>query len=130
MNEIQKIAQDIVPELRLRIDEWLASGMVLGSLEHERLELELWENKIGILRVLERAMVPALPTQEWQDISTAHPSREVWLFTPGRRLGPQCSDDIRFGCPRDWTWATMWMPVQLPAPPVAVIADHHHTEEK
>jgi formyltetrahydrofolate hydrolase len=54
--EISAIAQDIVPELRLRLDNYLSSDMVLGSKEYHLLSDLLWENKIGILRVLEAGL--------------------------------------------------------------------------
>lgn len=67
MSELQKIAQDIVPDLRLRIDNWLRSEMRPGSREYLALNQELFENKIGILRVLEHVMVAdarAMPLQQ------------------------------------------------------------------
>lgn len=96
MSEIQKIAQDIVPELRRRIDEWLASGMVLGSLEHERLELELWENKVGILRVLECALSPPEPTAHHEMFMAGMHALEVAIECddPKRELALRIKDLI------------------------------------
>lgn len=51
--ELQKIANDVMPELRRRLDDWLRSDMLPGSSEYMSLEQELWDNKIGILRCLE-----------------------------------------------------------------------------
>lgn len=76
----------------------------------------------AIETVVERteAALRSMPLQDhvWQPIKTAAPRREVWLFTPGRRLGSDAADDIRFECPANWTWATMWMPAIIPAPPM------------
>lgn len=52
-NALHRAAADIVPELTARLQGWLASDMMPDSVEHRELMLTLWDNKVGILRVLE-----------------------------------------------------------------------------
>lgn len=56
MNEnIKLMASDLAPELDRRIRDWLSSDMILGSKEYVSLEQLLWDNKIGILRIIQTA---------------------------------------------------------------------------
>jgi len=52
---IKLMASDLAPELDRRIRDWLSSDMILGSKEYVSLEQLLWDNKIGILRIIQTA---------------------------------------------------------------------------
>lgn len=52
---IRQIADEVAPELERLIDNWLSSDMLSESKEKRSLELYLWDNKVGMLRVLNQA---------------------------------------------------------------------------
>lgn len=53
----------------------------------------------------------------WQPIETAPRNTKVLLYSPPENLSnhPDQRHDIRVSAPRDFCWATHWMP--LPEPP-------------
>ena len=57
----------------------------------------------------------------WQPIETADSNALALLYAPPEALfekPTKCSGEFRVAAPRNWTWATHWMP--LPAPPAAL----------
>lgn len=50
----KRTAAELAPELEARMDNWLSSDMIPGSREHTALSHLLWDNKAGILHVLQQ----------------------------------------------------------------------------
>lgn len=53
MSTLARMAHEMAPELDRLINAYLNNGQLQGSASHTELESFLWENKIGILRVLQ-----------------------------------------------------------------------------
>lgn len=70
------------------------------------------------------ALLP-LCSGEWRGIEPADIDTIGWLYSPAKNLHSHPfserwkGDDIRVSRPRDWTWATMIIPLKVPAPPAA-----------
>lgn len=50
---ITHITAELAPQLEAAITAYLDAGMMMGSKEYYRLDGLLWDNKVGILRVLQ-----------------------------------------------------------------------------
>jgi hypothetical protein len=50
---VKQAAEEIAPDLDRLLHDWLSSDMILGTDPHYALERFLWDNKVGILRVLQ-----------------------------------------------------------------------------
>lgn len=99
-------------------------GKTSGGVEIEALVLSIIpEDKADSERMQAElppsaAIYTAPAVAMWRtDMSAAPRDEEVWLFSPAQALGPHEKDDVRLARPRDWGWATMWMPAYIPAPP-------------
>lgn len=92
-------------------DEWSLEAMV--DQKHAG-----WRKLVD--ESLESHIATALASRsaEWQPIETADSEKLALLYTPAWRLWDDPTDkpiDIRVAKPRDWTWATHWLPI--PDPP-------------
>jgi hypothetical protein len=61
-----RIAADLAPRLDGLIDAYINGGCVLGGAQHRALERFLWDNKVGVLRVLQSAATP-----DWNAMTAA-----------------------------------------------------------
>lgn len=50
---ITRMAAELAPALEAAIEGYIDTGMIMGSPEYHRLDGLLWDNKVGILRVLQ-----------------------------------------------------------------------------